>query len=708
MKKKQHIFYVGKFAIDPQTRTVTFGDDIIKIQPKVMQLLNYLAQQPNQVIPREELFENLWKNVYVTEDAIHRTISQLRTIFKKDESLENYIETIPKTGYRLVAPVKGLDLNKSTIKPSPKRMLVKAGILFFLITIFIYYQVKVNLMVNETIPVIKNLTSHEGVEATPRFSPDGTKILYSQKEMNDTNGAYLLDLIDKKAPELLIKNNFAADFYWSSDGSEIFSVIREGDKCTINKHLLVGAFIQNITTCLAHQNHYIFADVFNEIMVTNEVDQADLDDGVVTMKTYLINLITKERSLLLDPPKNMSDSEVRISPDGNKILMTRVIKSGANELFVYDLQLKVLKQLTFDDAMIFGVDWVNNEQITYVSNKSDTRGLWVTDIEGSKPVWMNVILDNLNEIDVSPDGQQLVFQTLSNTSNVVQLNLDETIDLSYITQSNKNIYLPQISPDNTKMAYVSNESGNHDLWISNIDGSEVLKLADDGVVFSGANWSPNGQYIAYIASREGNRDVCIVNVSTAEKECLVEGHHTSLPTWSPDGLSIYFSQRSDLQGVAVELKQIEISTKVIRTLPNLSHGLLLQQNNIDDKMAYYVNTKDSNIYQVNTSNWESEPLITDLLKSFYKSWQLTQKGIYYVNNQKELMLFDFSSKEHQMLRSLKGNGYAKTSSLNIIESTNQIIVSLFNEKAEGNIGVIENFSELMPYDVSFYLFFKTR
>ncbi len=77
----------------------------MQVQPKVMDVLVLLAERPGEVVTREQLFRTVWAGTHVTEHALARTISELRKIFKDSHRRPRVVETIPKVGYRLIAPV---------------------------------------------------------------------------------------------------------------------------------------------------------------------------------------------------------------------------------------------------------------------------------------------------------------------------------------------------------------------------------------------------------------------------------------------------------------------------------------------------------------------------------------------------------------------------------------------------------------------------
>src|SRR5918997_2633188 len=99
-------FRVGAFLVRPRlNRVVAPGGRVVQVQPKIMEVLLLLAGRAGEVVTREELFETVWAGTHVSEHVLARAISTLRKIFGDDRARPRFIETIPKTGYRLVAPV---------------------------------------------------------------------------------------------------------------------------------------------------------------------------------------------------------------------------------------------------------------------------------------------------------------------------------------------------------------------------------------------------------------------------------------------------------------------------------------------------------------------------------------------------------------------------------------------------------------------------
>lgn len=101
-----HDFRVGDWLVEPALCRVSRSGHASHVRPKLIDLLVFLASNPNRVIGKDELLERVWHGEFVVETVLGRSVADLRQILEDDASAPRVIETIPKRGYRLVAPVQ--------------------------------------------------------------------------------------------------------------------------------------------------------------------------------------------------------------------------------------------------------------------------------------------------------------------------------------------------------------------------------------------------------------------------------------------------------------------------------------------------------------------------------------------------------------------------------------------------------------------------
>ena len=102
-------FRVGTWLVRPQLNSVSRSGIGVCLEPKAMQVLVRLAESADDVVPKDRLLRAVWGDTFVTEDVLTRSISALRRAFHDSAQRPRFIQTIPKGGYRLIAPVEWVD-----------------------------------------------------------------------------------------------------------------------------------------------------------------------------------------------------------------------------------------------------------------------------------------------------------------------------------------------------------------------------------------------------------------------------------------------------------------------------------------------------------------------------------------------------------------------------------------------------------------------
>jgi len=173
-------FYVADWEVRPGACEIARGDRVVKLEPRVMDLLQFFASRPGDVLSRNQLEEQVWPGMVVGYDALTKSIGKLREALGDLEKPPTFIQTIPKKGYRLIAPVEAGNIqpaHETPINPlasTKKKRNVSAGLLILVAVIGI------NLFIFDH---LKETESEHSALAEPSSKP--SLIVLPFKNLND-------------------------------------------------------------------------------------------------------------------------------------------------------------------------------------------------------------------------------------------------------------------------------------------------------------------------------------------------------------------------------------------------------------------------------------------------------------------------------------------------------------------------------------------
>ncbi len=98
-------FQLGSCLVDPALNVISWNGTAVHLEPKVMEVLVCLAEHAGDTLPKEKLLQAVWPGTFVSDDNLKRCISELRRVLQDNAHEPRIIETIPKRGYRLIAPI---------------------------------------------------------------------------------------------------------------------------------------------------------------------------------------------------------------------------------------------------------------------------------------------------------------------------------------------------------------------------------------------------------------------------------------------------------------------------------------------------------------------------------------------------------------------------------------------------------------------------
>src|SRR3989441_10912976 len=111
-KAGRHFYEFGSFRLDPSEHLLICHGDAVPLAPKAFETLLLLVESSGHVLQKNELMDALWPDSFVEESNLTQNIFLLRKALGDDRGEQNYIKTVPRVGYRFIAPVREM-LNES-------------------------------------------------------------------------------------------------------------------------------------------------------------------------------------------------------------------------------------------------------------------------------------------------------------------------------------------------------------------------------------------------------------------------------------------------------------------------------------------------------------------------------------------------------------------------------------------------------------------
>lgn len=121
---------IGDWRVDPAASQMTRDGNVVQLEARTLRLLLHLASKPGELVGVEELLDQVWPGVTVTQDSVYQAVAALRRQLGDDPKTPRYIATAPRLGYRMIAAVGPAlkPADKAAPRKRPAWMFVPAAI----------------------------------------------------------------------------------------------------------------------------------------------------------------------------------------------------------------------------------------------------------------------------------------------------------------------------------------------------------------------------------------------------------------------------------------------------------------------------------------------------------------------------------------------------------------------------------------------------
>ena len=675
------------------------GEEKINLQPKFIEVLVYLAEQYPRIVPRQELIDNVWKgNHYVGEKALTNAIWHLRKKLEGSGSQPTYIETIRKTGYRLLVQPEIIEteakLPKPTAQDSPSHepgalpvvQRFRLPVIAALMTVFgaVGWHYLSSYWASDQLQ-IEAITTEPGRELFVAPSPDGRFVVYKWMSGDGQVDLYLRDL---KQPDVAAKALTADDWseghsVWSNDGQYVYysSKSLKENFCDIIRFKISTNQKQKISECpVASGYNYIDISPDDKTLAYLGNHDEGAQSGIYFLDLTVGESKPKRFSCLKEC--NYQDRDIAFSPDGKRAAVTRRSHRFSENVYLVDILEGTTTKLTEGHEDIVGMTWhPDGQRLVFGVQKADTRSGYLIDTQTLEQ--KRLPIEGFSFPEFAKQSGELFYQQRQEKYQISSLNLDQSIASSPfpVLLSDYSHRNPDYSPAREKIAYVSNVSGNYELWMSDKTGENRQQLTKLGLTVRYPRWSNDGTKIAFLAPIEdeiGDK-IYILDVNSGQLSFLKTPYVLhNRPSWSFDDSAIisaiYDNEFTDLY-------QIHIRSGESKRLTNDGgrFGIMV------DKSTLLYTTADSSLWKkdINVQSDEKfgkpELLIDSKNFSSRYTWSYSEKGIYYRKNvemHQQINFYNFETKKMVPLVKLPWKSFESYGALSLIEEEQKLIFTV--------------------------------
>jgi DNA-binding winged helix-turn-helix (wHTH) protein/Tol biopolymer transport system component len=528
-------FRIGSWLVEPSLNSVTCDGKVHRLEPKMMEVLVYLAQNQRVVVSKEQLMRVVWPDTFVTDDVLIRCISELRRALEDDPKEPSLIETIPKRGYRLLQSVEPI---KGRHRKWPLRAIYgTVAALTVTALVAVAYWMARRVVQSETLSVSR-LTMSGRVDHAA-ISPDGKYLVYSEDNGSEQS-LWLRQLVTASSIQLQPAASVSySSLSFSRDGSFVYYTRSAlGGTPQLHRLPVVGGISQKLLTNVPGK-FSISPDGGYVAYVRRDEEHGDTTLVVAALDgSGERNVATRHDPLLFNPEEGASWSpdgellavvEVETKPVLRCSLLVLAAKDGSKRMstnahghmlqpqwladgsgLIAPIEEPYLQLWEFSYPQAQGRR-INHDPMRYreVSLSSDLRSLVAVQADLPSNVWVGPADDPDRVRPVTSPGHfvgnfgltwtldgDIIFWTNANgTYDFVKMHSDGS-DQKILPLGSEHKWSPEACPDGHTFLYVGLYSGVATLLRSDLYGSKPEPIIER---VSGPRCSVDGKWVVYVA-----------------------------------------------------------------------------------------------------------------------------------------------------------------------------------------------------------------
>jgi Tol biopolymer transport system component/DNA-binding winged helix-turn-helix (wHTH) protein len=647
----------GAFEADLGSEELRKNGVLIHLPAQPFRILTLLVEHRGEIVTRERLRQALWAtDTYVDFDrCLNTAMNRLREALGDSAEHPRYVQTVPKQGYRFLAPVEFLPVapadngageGGATAAPGEEtapsagpakarwRWVALTAVLaagFLILAASWWFHAPPRRETGAGLPVAAALTDYPGSEIAPAYAPDASAVAYSWKARGrDDHDIYVQSAGGSAG--LRLTDSPAEDYApaYSPDGRRIAFYRRSGDMAGIYVSAADGRSVERLAGLrigppapASGDDPVGFDSALAALSWSPDgkflayVDKVSPEQGY---SIFLRGLESRENERVTWPAAGSpGDGFPAFSPDGRLLAFLRHETATAADIYVTPLARGNPQRLTRDRARVLGMTWARDgRSIIFASEREGGEPhLWRVSASGGASERVVEVREPAAFPTVPAGGNGLAFMRWSRNTEMCRLRLSEVPSRPVRVEVDaQGFATPRFSPDATRVVFVRSHPKGNEILLTDPNGGAPAPVVPAGERMGSPRWSPDGQEIAFDAFVRGNWEIQVAGAKGGTPSGVTAHPAEDVrPSWSADGKWIYFG--SDRSGTMQIWKAPRAGGEAKQVTRNGGNEAV---ESPDGRFVYYVRGGIAGLWSVPASGGDETLLIKDLQWENSRNW----------------------------------------------------------------------------------------
>jgi len=530
--------HFADICIDTHNHLLYRQNEAINLAPKVYDLLVFLCQNSHRVISKDELMEQVWTGTLVTENAISRTLVKVRKALADDPKNPQFIITVPRKGYRMVADF----VTSETANNQPKKLekdsnnldenlhdlaekngelqeegirkngfiwkyknisIISVGLILLIAITFALSSSKSTVLQTKQ---VKPLTREVGVELYPALSPDLTHLAYSKQISGKPSYINIENLKTHAKLSISHARGALSKPVWSPTEDKLAFLYQHNSVCMIFlaeiDNIKNKEYWLDVTECGAQSNpHFVFSPDGKSLYFN---DRQSASHGY---QIFRVNLSNNEKDIVNQPITNgLGNYSFDISDDGEKLVMINSAFSPTTRIYTLDVNNSTLKQTAQLDYLMRSVIWHHDNKTIIHPSPHPAYEVWQSNLAGTKLAVVASNTSRVKHLSRLNNGKDFTFVSYLLNRDIYFQGFDKpTVALDNSTVMD---YLPTLANNSKQYAFVSKRSTSAEVYLSDLqevattDSAIQLSAFNNPIKLYDLAFSPNDSQLMILADNQ--------------------------------------------------------------------------------------------------------------------------------------------------------------------------------------------------------------